>query len=358
MSSAVLCYFYSVIYKQLADQLRSQIISRKLEGKIPSIRELAERHSINFKTANKAVSQLVSEGLLYRQRGQGTFVVDTKTSAHGTRLIGLLLLTFINPYFAKLVHSLQRIGLSREISLLVNTTESHPDYLQKTLLMYKKRHVQAIILQGRGVNEKDSVSLIKNTGIPVIGSHTNLTDIDDVRPDVQAGAQLAADHLIDTFGGSVAYVCGSQLPITQTDRYRGYRDALLSRGFAEDFQMIRQSAPTYKGGYEAVQIIMSQKKRPRSIFFHNQTMAMGGLSAVTSLGLKVPGDIALVGCDDSVDVEEMLVPITSVAFSFDKIATQLLMLVERRLQNPSVQPLSVRIAPELIVRESSAPTSA
>ena len=359
-----MCYFTTVIdnlsiekhvYEKLADKLRNQIIGRELKGKIPGIRELADRHSINFKTVNKAISLLVSEGLLYRLKGKGTYVVDTHSPVDGTRHIGVLLLTFINPYFARLVQALQHIGMSGDASFHVNTTDSHPDYLQKTILLYKKRGIQAIILQGHGIKKEKHLSLIMNTDIPVIGSDTYLTDIDDVQPDVQAGAQMAVDHLLDTFGGSVAYVCGSHLPITQTERYRGYRDALLSKGIREDYQLIKQSAPTYKGGYEAVKQIIERGIQPRSFFLHNQAMAMGALSAITALGMKVPEDIALAGCDDSVDVEEMLVPITSIAFSFEETAAQILMLVDRRIKNPSVKPMCVRIAPKLIIRESSTP---
>jgi DNA-binding GntR family transcriptional regulator len=59
------------IYIQLANLLRSQIENGYLQGKIPGIRHLAQQYSVNFKTANKAVSLLVQEGHLYRLRGKG-----------------------------------------------------------------------------------------------------------------------------------------------------------------------------------------------------------------------------------------------------------------------------------------------
>ena len=65
-------------YEQLADYFRSQITTGKLKagGKFSSERNLAQDLNIDFKTANKAVSILVAEGLLQRIPGKGTYVID------------------------------------------------------------------------------------------------------------------------------------------------------------------------------------------------------------------------------------------------------------------------------------------
>ena len=80
---------------------------------------------------------------------------------------------------------------------------------------------------------------------------------------------------------------------------------------------------------------------------------MGANSAIKSHGFSIPEDIAIAGCDESVDVSEMIVPTTTVAFSYRQEAKQILMLVERRLNNNNAKPLSIRIAPKLLIRSSS-----
>jgi DNA-binding transcriptional regulator YhcF (GntR family) len=61
-------------YQRLRDRLREAISKRELNGKLPGERELARRFHANAKTINKALCDLMSEGLLVRHVGRGTFI--------------------------------------------------------------------------------------------------------------------------------------------------------------------------------------------------------------------------------------------------------------------------------------------
>lgn len=76
------------LYFQVKEYLRSQIQSGqyKVDELIPSERELAEEFEINRLTVRQAINELVQEGLLYRQRGVGTFVSSPKIEQPLTRL--------------------------------------------------------------------------------------------------------------------------------------------------------------------------------------------------------------------------------------------------------------------------------
>jgi len=341
------------VYVQLANILRNQVHFKQLEGKIPSIRELSQLYSINFKTANKAVSLLVEEGLLHRVRGKGTYVVSSDASVSEFSLIGLILSDIINPNFGYLAQEIQEQAHDRNMSILVNTSYKKIKRLREILDMYRKRHVQAIIVQGGAIRDENCLRLIRECDIPIIGDHTHIQDIDDVWIDVRAGAQMAVTHLIENFDGPVAYVSGSDEPIEATGRFKGYRDALLGKSMKLDYRYIKSATPNYKGGFQAINQFISEKNTPRSVFLYNLVMAMGANSAIKSHGFSIPEDIAIAGCDESVDVSEMIVPTTTVAFSYRQEAKQILMLVERRLNNNNAKPLSIRIAPKLLIRSSS-----
>jgi LacI family transcriptional regulator len=139
----------------------------------------------------------------------------------------------------------------------------------------------------------------------------------------------------------------------KTGRFFGFRDALLSKGYRVNMGYLKKAPPTYKGGYEAAMQVMKKNPKPRSIFVYNQIMAMGVVSAIRHLGCEIPFDVAVAGCDDSVDEREMLVPTTSVSFSFEETANLLLSLVDRRLKNPAAEPVTYRVSPKLIVRKST-----
>jgi LacI family transcriptional regulator len=142
-------------------------------------------------------------------------------------LIGLILSDIINPNFGYLAQEIQEQAHDRNMSILVNTSYKKIKRLREILDMYRRRHVQAIIVQGGAIRDENCLRLIRECDIPIIGDHTHIQDLDDVWIDVRAGAQMAVTHLIDNFDGPIAYVSGSDEPIEATGRFKGYRDALL-----------------------------------------------------------------------------------------------------------------------------------
>lgn len=340
-------------YVQVADILRNQIAYKHITSRLPSIRELSRMYSINFKTANKAVSLLIDEGLVHRKLGKGTFLVDQDAKIPDYSTVGLIFSDIVNPNFALLAEAVQKQAHSRKSIVLINTNSGKLKTLQEILETYQKRNANAVIVQGGAIRTRECQNAIRKSKLLFVGDHTHLPEIDDVWIDVRAGAQMAVEHLITRFGPSVAFLSGSSEPATSTGRFKGFRDALFAHGSNPDMSLVRQTAPTYVGGYKATRELLARKTRPRSIFYYNLIMANGGVSALLQLGLKIPQDIAVAACDDCLDVDEMLVPITTIGFSYKEEARHLLFLVERRLNYPDIPPISIRLAPHLIVREST-----
>jgi GntR family transcriptional regulator len=78
------------LYYQLKNIISEMIENEELAADevVPTERELCEYHGISRMTANKAIASLVNEGLLYRERGKGTFVVKKKEKHPLQNLLG------------------------------------------------------------------------------------------------------------------------------------------------------------------------------------------------------------------------------------------------------------------------------
>lgn len=78
------------LYTQIHAQLREQIESGELESgvAVPSERELAEVYGVSRMTARQALNELRNDGLVYQERGIGTFVAKRKLDVHTRNLIG------------------------------------------------------------------------------------------------------------------------------------------------------------------------------------------------------------------------------------------------------------------------------
>lgn len=341
------------VYLQVANILRNQIYYGQISGKLPAIRQLAEQYDINLKTANRAVGILVEEGLVKRIRGKGTFTVDHGDGAGTLSTVGLVLSDVLNPNFARLAEAIQQRAYRKRVSVLVSSNGRDPKRFEAILRMFREQGIQALVVQGGAVRTPDCQELLDSVEVPIIGDHTHREDIDDVWLDVRAGAQMAVQHLIERFGGPIAFVSGSDEDPSRTGRFKGYRDALLSSGMDVDMRYVRRADPTYTGGWKGLTEILSDGLRPRGVFLYNLVMAMGAITAIRDAGLAIPKDIGVAGCDDSVSEDEMIIPTTTVAFSYDEEARQILRLVQRRIGNPQIEPMSIRIPPKLLVRAST-----
>lgn len=341
------------IYIQLANLLRSQIEHGYVSGKISGIRDLAQQYSVNVKTANKAVSLLVKEGHLFRLRGKGTFVAEG-TSAEDTHArVGFIVTDIVNPYFAHLAQALQDIASQHNMTVLINTTHGSVEALRQILNSHQTHNSQLLIVQGGVARNKEHFEIISNSGIPVIGLHTRIPAIDDVWSDMRAGSQLATSHLIEQRGALVGYISGSDEPVEKTGRFHGYRDALVSKGYNVDMRFVAETDPTYRGGHNTVLKMIDSGYFPEALLFYNQIMAMGGMSAIINRGLEIPKDVAICSIDNSIDISQMLIPTSTVDFSAIEAAQQALQLCRRRLISPGTTSIHARIAPSLILRDSS-----
>ncbi|MDO5676257.1 MAG: GntR family transcriptional regulator [Propionibacteriaceae bacterium] len=98
------------LFLQVAQRISDDIVDGTLaEGdQVPSINEFAAFWRINPATALKGISQLVTDGVLYKQRGIGTFVADG-ARAH---LLSQRRAEFASRYLAPLVEEAARLGIS------------------------------------------------------------------------------------------------------------------------------------------------------------------------------------------------------------------------------------------------------
>ena len=109
------------------------------------------------------------------------------------------------------------------------------------------------------------------------------------------------------------------------DRLDGYRSALRTHHIAFASELVYEGTFSQPDGYAGTQALLELKVPPTAIFASNDVMAMGVMDAVRSRGLRIPGDISVVGFDD-IPLSSMVHPaLTTVNQPLEKmgrVATQ------------------------------------
>ncbi|MDQ0268639.1 GntR family transcriptional regulator [Cytobacillus purgationiresistens] len=98
------------IYLQIREKIEDQIVNDQLkEGhQAPSTNQLVSFYKINHATVSKGVNQLVEEGILYKKRGIGMFVVEGAKS----KLLQKRKDAFVDHYVIGLVQEADNLGIS------------------------------------------------------------------------------------------------------------------------------------------------------------------------------------------------------------------------------------------------------
>jgi LacI family transcriptional regulator len=104
---------------------------------------------------------------------------------------------------------------------------------------------------------------------------------------------------------------------------------------------------------QSIQDYVREEGCPEAIFCHSDDVALGIYRGLCDLKLRVPGDVALVGCDGIQDTEYLECPITTLVQPVAEMCATAWRFMLRRLESPLVKRQSLVLKPELIVRESS-----
>jgi DNA-binding LacI/PurR family transcriptional regulator len=166
-----------------------------------------------------------------------------------------------------------------------------------------------------------------------------------------AGARLATRHLIELGHTEITHISGPQDWIEADARMEGFLHEINE---AE----LRTRAPilgdwsAHFGYYAGLELLRFRDFT--AVFAGNDQMALGFMHACRESGLDVPGDISVVGFDDIPEAAHFSPPLTTVRQNFAEIGRRAVSLLLSELSG-SVGQDHKQIAPELIVRASTAP---
>jgi len=169
--------------------------------------------------------------------------------------------------------------------------------------------------------------------------------------DVKVG-ELATGHLLNLGHARVGHLKGT-VASTAALRFAGYRNALAKSHIAFDEELVRECGFTESDGYRATREWLRNGNPPSAIFAANDPAAIGAMSAITEVGLRIPEDIAIVGGGNIHYGDMLSVPLTTIAWSTSEMgqaaARLLIDLVEGKR---GTREQHIIVEPELVIRAS------
>ncbi|MEV8444444.1 LacI family DNA-binding transcriptional regulator [Streptomyces parvus] len=167
----------------------------------------------------------------------------------------------------------------------------------------------------------------------------------------QDGARLAAEHLLGRGCRRTATISGPlDVPAGQA-RLTGFRDTMARHG--HPYIPVVEGQFTQESGEAAMERLLAEHPDLDGVFAANDLMALGACHVLREHGRSVPGDVAVVGFDDSSAALACRPPLTTVRQPVEGMAAEMTRLLLDRLARPDGPVTSVIFEPELVVRGSA-----
>jgi LacI family transcriptional regulator len=258
---------------------------------------------------------------------------------------------------AGIEHQASDMGYSLHLGLVRHPAEGGVQLLHD-MLSY---HVDGVLwaVSEIGNNREWAQSEICKAPVPVVFldmqpcSNLSVVNIDNRR-----GGYLAVTHLLDQGSRRVGLITGPLDWWSARQRRAGWKDALEERGMTIDEELVVEGTWSPGSGERGMRRLLQQRPQVDAVFACNDQMALGALKAAREMGRRVPRDLVIVGYDDTPEAAFFSPPLSTVRQDLDELGRcavrELARLIEARQDEQSdITPASIRLQPELIVRESS-----
>ncbi|ROR46461.1 LacI family DNA-binding transcriptional regulator [Kitasatospora cineracea] len=274
-----------------------------------------------------------------------------------TYTIGVLLDSLRNTFFADILDGVQQQLHGSDYTVLIGAAGFGASEQARTVQSMVDRQMDGLILIAPGTSRAEVLATAEAVPTVVIGHHDTAAVHDSVVDADDQGAALVVDHLAALGHRRIALLAapglkGSQWKLTpEAVLAKGYTAAMKRHGLAPQ---ALAAAYSEEGGYEAGKRLLSTADRPTAIMAGADVAALGVYRAAAELGLGIPGDLSLVGYNNTAVAALAPVQLTSVDQAGTTMgATAARMLIER-VEGRRTQAMQTAMTPRLVVRSSTA----
>lgn len=233
-------------------------------------------------------------------------------NSHSSRLIGVVVpqtengdkLMFQNTFYGEVLGSIEYWARQKGYHVIVSATDTNESYLR----LAKQRNLDGIIVIGMYPDE--FYKELKKTDIPIvlIDSYCNDFYYHSIRIDDAYGSYLATKYLLENGHSEIAFFVGQIKDNgVMKKRLLGYKQALEQFDVEYNEKYVYEGQIDYDSGIKLADKLVNSKLPITAIVCAADILAIGVMSELYKLGVKVPDDISIVGFDD-LEISQYLTP--------------------------------------------------
>ena len=285
-------------------------IARDLGVSVVTVSKVLRNHSdISEETRERVLARI--KEVDYRPNIAARSLVTGRTY-----LVGLVVPSLLHPFFAEIAKAISENLRQRGYYLIISSSEEDPELEQQEINHLLERRLDALIVAScrssldlfQRIEREDTPYILIDRSFEALAA--NFVGVDDETVGV-----LATQHLIDIGCQRIAHIRGPETSPGK-QRLQGYKRTLEHNGMRVLPEYIitepKGDVDTRQRGAEAMRQLLQLDPRPDGVFCFNDPLAIGAMNCILDQGLRIPEDVALIGCGNLNYDDTLRVPLSSV----------------------------------------------
>lgn len=260
-----------------------------------------------------------------------------------------------NQFYSKIISAMEKVARNRGYTLMISMSHGDLKIERIHMEMAASRSIDGIIFFSSEINREEMDKF--SASFPVVqcceyieGSKTDIVSIDNKK-----AAYDAVCYLVEKGYKKIAFFGVKEKYYSAYLRELGYSKALSEMGIELTEEYIFHEGYSYPDGAAMAKKIIATDsgKRPDAIFCISDSIAMGAIKTFDSAGMNIPGDIAIMGFDNT-SVSKIFCPaISTVSQPQKDIGETAMKLIIQRMENRAGEHKKIILPHELVIRETA-----
>jgi LacI family transcriptional regulator len=323
------------------------------------MKDIALRLGVSINTVSKALAnkpdisdatrELVHKAA--RELGYSYEIIPHGWENHRSNVVGLVIADNSNPFFAKVVRSVERTLQNSGYGLLLCNTDEDYERERSIIALLVERKIDGIILTPTQSNDEDIAFLLsKHTPFVLLGRHFSTYKVPCVIGDDRGGAYEAINHLLRLGHRRILFINAPGYISSATERLEGYRAAFRDNGIEVDESLVRTCAPRMENAYNEMKGILLEELDFSAVFTFSDQMMLGVIRLFHERGIRVPQDCSLVGFDDIDFSSIMAPPLTTVVQDTGRLGAESVAMLLKIINDQPLTDTTKVIGTKLAIR--------
>ncbi len=329
-----------------------------------TVRDVARAARVHFSTVSRVMNphtrSQITESVAKRvlkaaeRLGYRTNALAAGLRTRRSRVIGVIIPYIDSPLYPPILLAIEEILSENGYVAIISNTQNDPAREERVLAEMMARQIDGLII-GTATRHDPVVKGWAQRGAPLV--MINRTDQTGAAPSIivddLVGLGLIVDHLVELGHKAIGHIAGPQQLSTGAARSEGFRKAMARHGLQADAITIAEDF-TREAGRRACHALLNQFPDITAIAAANDLLALGCYEALQERGLSCPKDVSMTGYNDSVFVDLLRPPLTTVRIPQREIGIQAARLLLEKIEERRALARDVVLRPQLIIRQSTA----